>query len=188
MDWDFFLIQKIKNGSDDAVEEFVRKYYPVILKYCRYHTSNVQNAEDLTQETFERFFASLPRYQHKGKTANYLYVIAGNLCRDTWRHPGELPLEWNEGQSGDCANLPGDSDFPNTAANPMEAAEERLLVEQALGRLPEELREVIILYYFQNLKLKEIAKILQIGLPLVKYRMRRAKELLKIYLGEEDDK
>lgn len=170
VDKDFFLIQKIKKGSDDAVEEFVRKYYPVILKYCRYHTPDQQNAEDLTQETFARFFSSLHRYQHQGKTMNYLYVIAGNLCRDVCGHPPELLME----------------DWPETGVTPMEAVEEKVTLEQALWRLPEELREVIILYYFQNLKQKEIAGILGIGLPLVKYRISRAKELLRaeLALGE----
>lgn len=182
MDRDLILIQRIKGGSEAAVEEFVRKYYPLILKYCRCHTMDWQNAQDLTQETFEKFFASLPRYQHRGKTANYLYVIAGNLCRDTYRHPRELPLEGRGEPGEDHGGLTGDIRAPDAEENPMETAENRLLVEQALGRLPRELREVVILYYFQNLKLREISEILQIGLPLVKYRMSRAKGLLREYL------
>lgn len=50
--------------------------------------------------------------------------------------------------------------------------------------MEEELREVVILYYFQDLKQKEIAEALQIGLPLVKYRLRRAKEELGRILKE----
>lgn len=188
MDWDFVLIQRMRTGNDDAVETFVRKYYPVILKYCRYHTRNKENAEDLTQETFARFFAALPGYQHRGKTANYLYVIAGNLCRDSWRGPEELPLVPQETPPGVWADSHRSQAAGILPETPMEAAEERLVVEQALARLPEELREVVILHFFQNLKLREISEILQVGLPLVKYRMRRAKELLKTYLGEEESR
>ena len=79
MDADFILIHKMRNGDEAAIETFVRKYYPSILRYCRYHTWDTQQAEDLTQETFERFFRSFPTYLHTGKLANYLYVIAGNL-------------------------------------------------------------------------------------------------------------
>ena len=50
----------------------------------------------------------------------------------------------------------------------------RLTIKAALDRLPAELREVIILYYFQELKLTEISSTLQIGLPLVKYRVKQA--------------
>ena len=51
----------------------------------------------------------------------------------------------------------------------------RLTLEWALRQLPDELLEVIIFYYFQELKLREIAGILHISLPLVKYRLRQAK-------------
>ena len=63
---------------------------------------------------------------------------------------------------------------------------DKVVIEEALRRLPEEYREVIILYYFQNLKLSEIAGVLQINLSLVKYRIRQAKKQLEQYLGEED--
>ncbi|MFR8430574.1 RNA polymerase sigma factor, partial [Evtepia sp.] len=82
MDPDAGLIRRMNQGDDEAIEAFVRKYYPQILGYCCYHLRHRQDGEDVTQETFARFFASLDRYRHYGKAANYLYVIAGNLCRD----------------------------------------------------------------------------------------------------------
>ena len=92
MDADFRLLSQMKRGEEEAIECFVRKYYPSILQYCHYHLQEIHDAEDLTQETFARFFASLDRYKHYGKAANYLYVIAGNLCRDHYRRQSELPL------------------------------------------------------------------------------------------------
>ena len=68
--------------------------------------------------------------------------------------------------------------------NPLEGMEGRMDLEDAIERLPNEMREVILLYYFQGLKLREAAQILGIGLPLVKYRLKKAKELLRIYIGE----
>ena len=82
MDLDILLIQWMKSGDDTAIERFVRKYYPQILQYCRLHIHDPGHAEDLTQETFERFFRSLRQYQPYGKPANYLYAIAANNCRD----------------------------------------------------------------------------------------------------------
>ena len=168
MDADFLLIHKMKNGDEAAVELFVRTYYPVIRNYCYCHTCREETAEDLTQETFERFFRSFSSYRHAGKLANYLYVIAGNLCRDSYKKKRDL--------------LP--DTLPEKGENPLEAAERRMDLEDALGKLPGEMKEVVILHYFQDLKLREVAKILGIGLPLVKYRLKRAKELLKIYIGE----
>ena len=91
MDGDFLLLHRMQNGDDQAIESFVRKYYPKILRYCHLHIKDSGFAEDLTQETFARFFRTLHQYQHYGKAANYLYVIAGNLCRDYYRKPEELP-------------------------------------------------------------------------------------------------
>ena len=68
----------------------------------------------------------------------------------------------------------------------MESLDLRMDVHMALERLPQELREVTILYFFQKVRQKEIARILGISLPLVKYRIQRAKELLTIYFGKED--
>lgn len=170
MERDALLLRRVKSGDGDAIEGFVRKYYPVILRYCCLHAPERETAEDITQETFARFFRALPQYQHYGKAANYLYVIAGNLCRDCYRHRTECSLEETEG----------------SPTGSMEMADTRLDVQRALAALPPELREISILYFYQGLKQREIAAMLGIGLPLVKYRVRRAKELLQQMLAEED--
>ena len=169
MDGDFLLLHRMQNGDDQAIESFVRKYYPKILRYCHLHIKDSNFAEDLTQETFARFFRTLPQYRDYGKTANYLYVIAGNLCRDFYRKTEELPME----------------ELPEQPVCPMDCLDLRLDVHGALAQLPQELREVTILYFFQEVRQKEIARILGIGLPLTKYRIKRAKELLALYLGKE---
>lgn len=92
MDKDFLLIRKMKHGDENAMETFVYQYYPQILQYCRYHISDLGYAEDLVQETFEHFFRSLAKYEHHGKAINYLYVIAGNLCRDFYRKKRDLTV------------------------------------------------------------------------------------------------
>ena len=170
MDADFLLLHRMRNGDDQAIEAFVRKYYPMILRYCHLHIRDLGYVEDLTQETFARFFRTLHQYQHYGKAANYLYVIAGNLCRDYHKRPGDISME----------------ELPEQPVYQMEALDLRLDIHRALEQLPPELREVTILYFFQDLRQKEIARILGIGLPLVKYRVRRAKELLEQLIGKED--
>ena len=62
----------------------------------------------------------------------------------------------------------------------------RVLIEQVLEQLPDESREVLTLYYFQELKLTEISDTLQIGLPLVKYRLQKARKQLRELLGKEE--
>ena len=61
----------------------------------------------------------------------------------------------------------------------------RIDIERALEQLPEEIKEIVFLYFFQGLKQKEIADLLNIKLSLVKYRVSKAKELLAKQLEVE---
>ena len=168
VDGDFLLIQRMRQGDERAVEQFVRRHYPAILRYCRLHAGDALYGEDLAQETFERFFRTLNQYRHSGKALNYLYTIAGNACRDFHRKRREVCVEAPEERADEAA-------FP----------EGRIEIEAAFRALPEELFEVAALYFLQGRKQREIARILGIGLPLVKYRVRRAREQLQRALGED---
>ncbi|MDE6607054.1 MAG: RNA polymerase sigma factor [Lachnospiraceae bacterium] len=171
MNSDFLLIQKMKLGDDLAIEAFVHKYYAKIYQYCHLHIRDRGYAEDMTQETFEKFFRSLDTYRHYGKALNYLYVLAANTCKDYYKKTPELCLE----------------ELPEGTAPDLSRVDEQIMIETAVDRLPAEFREAAILFFFQELRQKEIAAVLGIGLPLVKYRIRKAKELLADYLREEED-
>lgn len=171
MDSDLLLIQKMKIGNEQAIDIFVRKYYMKILKYCCLHIHDYGYAEDIAQETFEQFFRTLNQYRHYGKALNYLYVIAANKCKNFYIKKKEKVME----------ELPEQLDYS------MNDLAEYMDVHHALDDLPAELQEIAILFFFQQLKQREIAKILGIGLPLVKYRIRKAKELLVLYLREGEN-
>ncbi|MCM1120533.1 MAG: RNA polymerase sigma factor [bacterium] len=171
MDRDDLLVLKMRGGDEKALETFVEKYYPAILRYCRLHIDDRGYAEDMAQETFARFFRTLRQYRHYGKAANYLYAIAANVCRDYYRQNQnrELPME----------------QLPETCDAGAESTELGVQMRMAFDSLPDELREVAVLYFAQERKQKDIAAALGIGLPLVKYRIGRARELLAAYLGKE---
>lgn len=174
MNIDFLLIQKMRCGDENAFDVFVHKYYEEILRYCNYHCPDASYAEDLTQETFLHFFEKLSDYRYMGKTRNYLYTIAGNLCRDYYKKIKDSLLEEQSAEVQKSLQQSETEEILN-----------KITVETALNNLSDELREVIILYYFQGLKLAEISDTLQIGLPLVKYRIRQAKAQLEKMLREE---
>ena len=79
-------------------------------------------------------------------------------------------------------------ELPEQEVLETEQLDRRMDVRLALDALPPELRETAILFFLQEVNQKQIAKILGISLPLVKYRIRRARELLSICLGREDAK
>lgn len=169
MDADFLLIRKIEKGNEQAMDQFVLKHYLKIYQYCLLRVRDHGYAEDLTQETFLKFFQAFERYKHYGKALNYLYVIAGNLCKDHFRKEGRMEVyEMSE----------------EIAVEHMGQVEKRMEIYEALDKLPEEIREVVILFFFQEISQKEIARMMGIKLSLVKYRVSRAKKLLAKYLGE----
>lgn len=166
MGMDFLLIKKAKNGNGQAGEQFIKKHYSSIYQYCFLHIHDRELAEDMTQETFTRFFESLQTYTDYGKVRNYLYRIAGNIIKNYYKKKKEIPVE----------------KIPEMPGNDMGDAEVRMDIERAVDRLPEELKETAILFFFQELKQKDIAELLDIKLSLVKYRISRAKKLLSEYL------
>ncbi|WP_418374097.1 RNA polymerase sigma factor, partial [Agathobacter sp.] len=52
-------MEQILLGNENAAEELIKRYYTSILRYCRWHCSNLEKAEDLTQETFLKLFKNL---------------------------------------------------------------------------------------------------------------------------------
>ena len=142
------------------LEKMIRKYYDEIFRYCYHHVESRAAAEDLCQDTFVSFIEHYPEYSREGKTKPCLYTIARNKCMDYYRK--KTPLLMDE--------------LPESAAG--EQLEEAVVIRQMVLSLPEELREAVILRYFQSLKYAEIAAVLGISSSLAKYRVKKGLELL----------
>ena len=149
---DSLLVHLARAGDEDACEKLVKKYYSSIYQYCLLHINDPYEAEDLTQEVFTRFFSNLYRYKEYGKVKNYLYTIAGNTVKNYYKKKKDIPSE--------------------------ELLKSEDSSKNHVEELGEEIRETAVLYFFQELKQREIAELLHIKLSLVKYRIGRAKELL----------
>lgn len=186
MDADFILIRKMKKGEDEAFDIFVRRYYRQILTFCRFHCVGLEDAEDAAQETFTRFFSGLAQYRHSGKSLNYLYKIASNLCKDIYKKKKAEPMEQDNLLSKiDERGFDGQAHAAGYEASP-DDIDTKMDIADALARLAPELREIIILCCLQDMKQREAADLLDIGIPLLKYRLRRAKEELSGLLKQDE--
>ena len=143
------LIKLIKLGDEDAAEELVRRYYSAILRYCKWHCSSLETAEDLTQETFLKLFRSMPQYKGKKKFKAYLYTIANHLCIDESRKISVYPLEDEE--------------------NIVSERDEICQIED---------REEVILRFGEQLSFAEIAKVTGCNLRTVQSRIRNALQIM----------
>lgn len=166
---EILLAQKARAGNRQALERLVRKYYQEIYNYIYRRTSNQEVAEDLTQETFFKLTKAIGRYVPTAKFSTFLYSIAHNTVIDYYRTAKtgveEMPEQWEESKSAQV--------------------EDKILVEGILKKLSEEQRECLILYYYQQLKYKEIARILQIPVSTVKTRVRRGLENCRKIMEQE---
>jgi RNA polymerase sigma-70 factor (ECF subfamily) len=146
----------------------IEEQYDKIYRYCYYKTGNATLAEDLTQETFLKYFVQ-NSYMEYGKKLAYLYTIARNLCIDSFRkkQPEKLADE-----------LP-DTDF-------IERLELRNTIRQALKILPEQEQELLLFRYANELSVGEIAAITGISRFAVYRRIKSALASLKNLLGEEN--
>ncbi|MHB8520811.1 MAG: RNA polymerase sigma factor [Limisphaerales bacterium] len=155
-----------------AFARLVERWQGPIRGLCARMTGDVHRGEDLAQETFARLFAHRKDYQPSAKFSTYLWRIALNRCYDELRRIGRrdetsLDAEGGEAIAALQAFVAGD---PAPDARLVEA-ERADLVRQALLRLPETHRTVVVLRHYEGLKFREIAGVLDIPEGTVKSRM-----------------
>jgi len=159
----------MKGGFSVSLE--VKDQYDKIYKYCYFKVKNTQLAEDLTQETFLRFF-SQSSYISRGKPLAYLYTIARNLCVDSYKKTDILSLD----ESAD--DISENNDFYDV--------ETYMALKQAVDALPQDLQEIILLRFINDLSVLEISIITGLSRFAVYRRVNNALSHLKSILREED--
>ncbi|MDF2513340.1 MAG: hypothetical protein K0S04_3206 [Herbinix sp.] len=145
----------------------IQEEYDKIHRYCYYKVGNSALAEDLTQETFLKYFAQNSYIEH-GKKLAYLYTIARNLCIDTFRKPQ------TEALSDDI-----------TDTDVIERLELNITVREALSTLPMKEQELLLLRYANQLSVGEIASIMGISRFSVYRTINSALASLKVLLKED---
>ena len=168
------LIRRIKSGDTKALDELIQKYYNDIYTYCYRRLGHKHDAQDITQEVFLHFCRNFNSYMQRGKCKNYLYVIAHNLCVNAIRKRTPIPLKDIGKENSPIKDAEGEK---------FETADS---VKAALNALPEEQKEVIQLRFYHDLKLKDIAQIMDSGLSVTKYRLNQGLKSLSKLLSKED--
>ena len=157
--------------TQNELEHIVLTCYDGILRYFIYRVRGRAAAEDLTQETFLRFFryaADGERFSSERQCRAYLYTIASNVCRT--------------GSEGQTETEELDENFPA----PGEERELSLVIEAALASLPDAQREAAVLYYYGGFRVREIARIQCATVSAVKSRLKAARDALRKILSEEE--
>lgn len=169
------LIRKTGQGDRAAMGELISIYYPEILRYCLWHAPNRDLAEDAVQETFLKMIRYFDIYTHNGKFRAFLYRIAANVCADMRKRKWmtEVPLEDNvqEMEYTEYGFTKADGD---------------LQLLDMVRNLDDDMKEIVLLKFGQNLTLKEIAETLHLPMRTVQSKLRRALKHLRTSLENQN--
>ena len=169
------MIRDTARQHAPELERLVAQYQGAVLCTCYLYLCDRSQAEDAVQETFLKVYRNLDSFRGESSEKTWILKIAMRTCYDM-NHSG-----WSR-----FFNRRVTPEMLPEASVPFTERDDALT--QAVMRLPEKLRRVIILYYYQGLSVREIAETLGITQPSVSNRMKRGREKLKAALeGREID-
>lgn len=168
--------ENIKNQNNaNEIERMVEQYGDCLLRLCCLYTGNLQNAEDALQETFIKAFQNMDKFRHECSEKTWLTGIAINICRSYLRQ--------EKIRIGHIQPMHDNSDTEQLSDSGAEIIYDDTVLRE-IHRLKPKYREVILMYYYQEMKSKEIAEALKISESAVTVRLSRAREQLKIKLKD----
>jgi len=186
---DAALVQRTQRGDMAAFGQLVSKYQDKVFNTCWRICGNLEDARDLTQEAFLRALESMGSFQRKAGFYTWVFRIAVNLAishRRSRKRSAHVSLDSAEGSSSGTqaqalvARIADPSD--SAPDGPMRLSETQQLVLEALNRLDDEHRAVVVLRDIEAFDYREIAEILDLPTGTVKSRLHRARMALREYL------
>jgi RNA polymerase sigma-70 factor (ECF subfamily) len=177
MSSDSDLVGLARGGQPAAYEELVRRWSARVLALCHAKVRSAHTAEELAQEALLRGLRSLATLQEPANFGPWLCGIASRVCLD-WLKCGQarqVSLEAiSDGHVDGWVAQAGES--PDEAAARSDD-QQRLLAEVAT--LPESYREVIMLYYYDDVTYHDIAGVLGVSAATVNARLTKARAMLR---------
>jgi RNA polymerase sigma-70 factor, ECF subfamily len=182
------IVARVLKGDRQAYAMLVEEYKSPIYNLAYRMTKNIADAEDLAQETFLHAYNQLSRYDTKRSFYTWLYTISLNLIRNhlkkTSRH------RQADFRHGEMASGAVDSDGIQAALQESpdgdESRKEREEdLESCLQELAPELRELLVLRFYQGLSFEAISEITSLSPSAIKMRVYRGLEKLRKYIGKD---
>ncbi len=175
------LITLHRSGDPEAFRTLVERYLDAIYAFARRMTGSPNEADDIAQETFVKIWKTLDRYRLTGTFRAWVFAVARNTAIDHLRKKKSAVFS-------DFENAEGKNTLTETLADPetlpetlLDRAEDKKLLDGALGELPEIDRQIMTLHYSEDMTFEAIGRALKKPLNTVKSRHRRALEKLREY-------
>ena len=174
------LMQRLCDGDDAAFEIVYERHGRAAFSLAYRIVGTRGAAEDVVQEAFLQVHLAAASFDRSRRFKPWLFTIAANKARDSLRSRGrkpEVPLDAQVGNTDDDAGQTFRDFMADNAADPvagLQSEEERGQVRAVLARMPDHLREVLVLSYYHQFPYREIAEILNVPLGTVKSRLHAA--------------
>jgi RNA polymerase sigma factor (sigma-70 family) len=166
---DELLVVRCQLGEREAFGELVRRWHPALERYVARMLGRAD--DDVVQEVWLAVVRGLPRLRNPGRYAPWFYAIArravSNRLREAYASPGPEPTAWPE------------------TDDTTEPVADREVLAGALAGLPPREREILMLFYLEDLPLRDCADICAVPVGTVKSRLHRARRLLRQELARK---
>jgi RNA polymerase sigma-70 factor (ECF subfamily) len=181
------LLARLRNGNEDACEFLVRTQTGRLLAVARRYLRQEEDARDAVQEAFVAAFRSIARFQGGSSVSTWLHRIVINAClmrlRSARRHP-ETPIEELLPVFDETGHrIAEPEEWRESAETAVSRSQTQRRVREAIDRLPEPYRAVLLLRDIEELDTAEVAKMLGISANAVKIRLHRARQALRTLLA-----
>ena len=179
-DSDVLAMSRLRQGDDLALNEIMDRWQIRLTGYLLRVTGNEAVAVDLAQETFVKVYGNRFRYRPSGTFSTWLFAIASNLARHhiRWklRHPA-ISIDTSAGtKHWVFEGVPSADPDPRIR---LEQDERARAVRDAITELVPDLREVLILFTYEDMSYEQIATIQRCSTKAVETRLYRARALLR---------
>jgi RNA polymerase sigma-70 factor, ECF subfamily len=183
------LVRRFHSGDREAFSELVRRYQDRVYTLCLRWMHEPAVAEEVAQDVFIALFRSLHGFRGEAKLSTWVFRVATNHCKNRRIHQHRRAHDRHEPLEGNNPDPDGPTrqladEGPGTDRRIQRSEAERLL-HQALDKLDENHRAILLLRDVEDLSYEEIAEILDLPRGTVKSRLHRARAELARVLGRE---
>lgn len=183
-DPDAELVASARSGDPRAFDALVDRYVGAVRRFARSRLDSAIDADDVAQEVFVAAWRDLPAFRGRAQFRTWLFGIAMNHCAEAARrHTRRRTLVLEE---------PSEEENGNVSPHALQAARQqhaeftgRIELQESLVQLPDQERELLELYYYADLNLREIAELQDVNLNTLKYRFYQAHRRLRAALTGE---
>ena len=179
---DSALVTRFVRGDSAAFDTLFSRYQDYVFHIIYGVVGNTEEARDLTQDVFLQVYRSLPKFRHGSRFATWVYRIAMNRAVDATRSAKRCPfLPFLSEPSSSSESVSGYS--PEELADEPESlficGEERQEIQHILMECPVAHRQALVLRYYRDLSIEEMAEVMDCSVTAAKVRLHRARKVFK---------